>query len=166
LPNGKLHKHPPKRLSNYKKAVKLEEGLTVARLKGELRFKKTQKGLEKSFREHIGRLIDGLPLLETAAVLAATVLIKNCIDGDPNLTERTDVVSIRGMKVFLPIMQTPSLKGIFGEVTERMAGGIDPEIFRWVLSFVLAFIIVKYGGQLIGLLGDTFKLAQFVMMFL
>lgn len=58
MPNGKLHKGPPKRLSNYIKAVKLEEGLTMARLRGKMKFKQGKKALERSVKDHIGKLID------------------------------------------------------------------------------------------------------------
>lgn len=161
----KLLQKPPRKLTNYKKAVKLEEGLTVARQKGTLRFKKSKKGLELSIREHIGKIIDKIDPMDIIAILGFTFIIKQIIieNFEDRIVELIYGKGILGLIAFAG----PTVYGIFQYIRpileakglwpreEEMKKALDIpqiEIFEWILSFALAYIIVKHGGALIGLL--------------
>jgi hypothetical protein len=140
-----MHKKPPKRLSNYKKAVKLEEGLTVARLKGELRFKKSRQGLEKSLREHLGKFIDKIEPLELIATLGLTVIVKTILVD--HYLERLKILhglGVAGWFAAVPVLITP--------ISPEVPQTITSEVADWILAFSIAYCIVKYGGQMLGLL--------------
>jgi hypothetical protein len=164
-----MHKKPPKRLTDYKKATKLEEGLTLARKKGELKFKKSKKGLELSFREHLGKIIDNIgPYVEVSAVLGMTLIVHNIVASDPEVKPKVDVLMQAEKWIFLPSIAFVEWLGarLGTEIMKGLAGPIPAQYFDWILSFVVAYMLVKYGGQLIGLLGDTFKLSSLLLMFL
>jgi len=161
----KLLQKPPRKLSNYKKAVKLEEGLTVARQKATLRFKKSKKGLELSIREHLGKLIDKIDIVDLIAILGFTFLIKQVII--ENFEDRiVELVHGKGILAWIPFAG-PTVVGILEFIRpileargllpteEQMKKALDMpkiEIIEWILSFALAYVIVKHGGALIGLL--------------
>jgi translation initiation factor 2 alpha subunit (eIF-2alpha) len=86
--NLKKYKKPPKKLTNYKKQVKLAEGLEVAKLKGVSRYKATKQGFMNSIKEHFGKAIDRIDPVETAAILGTTILVKAAIDNTPVLAAK------------------------------------------------------------------------------
>jgi len=146
-------RYPPKRLSNYKKAVKLEEGLEFARLKAQDRWKKSTKGFMRSIQDHVGKAIDRIDPLETAAVLGLTFIVHGIIIDEKNVYHE-HLKKIRGMKKLVWGRAAEKL-GISLEewnIPETETADITQEMFDWIISFTLAYCIIKYGGQLLGLL--------------
>lgn len=150
---------PPKRLTDYKKAVKLEEGLTVARLKGELRFKKTKKGLDKSIREHIGKAIDRIDPLEALAVIGLTPAIYIYIKESPklsNLLLSWGWFGAIGIGIGLAFEQFGIPYGL-----EAYGVPLDTKetpqqmLVHLGLALSVSYIIIHHGGQLMGLLEKT-----------
>jgi len=151
----KLLQKPPRKLSNYKKAVKLEEGLTVARQKASLRFKKSKKGLELSIREHIGKLIDKIDALEIAATIGLTFVIRGTILRDPGLLNLA--ASFFESEVYTTVFEHAgiAIQRYLGiptvEVIEKRGFKFE-DWHLWLISFALAYFLIKHGGALIGLL--------------
>lgn len=180
MPNGRLHRinpktgkqYPPKRLTNYKKQVKLAEGLEVAKLKGSLRFKKTLKGIELSAREHIGKLIDKLEPLELVACLGLTLIVKKVIDESEVLRGKLKQIAKPAYGIYFvppedyvgpPQVGTPSARPSYRvfypgpRKTEEAAEayeGLFPDWADWLISFAIAYCIIKHGGQLLGLMKE------------
>lgn len=148
-------------MSNYKKATKLEEGLTVARKKAELKFKKSSKGLELSLREHVGKAIDRLDPLDTAAVFGVTLIVKNLIDKSEEL--RGALIPItRGREWTINVFGS-AIKGtalfpfsllLPASEAEKGYEGMFPDWMDWIIAFAIAYVIVKHGGQLLGLMKE------------
>jgi hypothetical protein len=145
-------------LSNYKKAVKLEEGKVQAQMRGLLKWKKSKKGMELSIREHIGKAIDRLNPLDVAAVIAGTIIIKPILDSSTEVVGRVaNLWKYYGAEL-RPIWETGIQpiwqKGAeqWGVLAPPTAGIWNEEVFKWCLAFFLSYMIVKYGGQLMGLL--------------
>jgi hypothetical protein len=142
-------------LSNYKKAVKLEEGKVQAQMRGLLKWKKSKKGMELSIREHIGKAIDRLNPLDTAVVIAGTMVIKGVIDTSAEVTGKISSLwqqwgAVGMVGLYQPIWQALEVAKQYG--LKGVSGVWNEETFKWALAFFLAYILVKHGGQLMGLL--------------
>lgn len=113
--------------------------LEINRLKG------TNKGFFISLREHIGKAIDKIDPLEAVSVAGLTVTIHQLIMNNETWLAQTTVWNI------------PVTIGAFEAFARAMGGRIvdlsqvdKSEIGVWVSSFVIAFIVVRHAGQLIG----------------
>lgn len=107
-----------------------------------------KKGYIQSFKDHIGRMIDNISLLDVAAVATGTVLIHGLILASPELKNKA--------QTFIPI-------GILGAAgipytmvwQEFFPGKAEPlkdDWPYWIAAFFIAFILVKNGAQILGLL--------------
>ena len=156
-PLGK-HKKPPKRLSNYKKAVKLEEGLQFARLKAEDRWKKSSKGFMRSLQDHVGKAIDRIDPIEAAATFGLTYIIHDLILKTEELKKTLDDITAVPITIDSEKYRI-GLHGYYPEEEAKLGGLVGQSLgwvsvfpMDWLISFSLAYCIIKYGGQLIGLL--------------
>jgi len=157
LPNGKLHKinpktgqrYPPKRLSNYKKAVKLEEGLQFAQFKAQDRWKKSTKGFLRSIQDHIGKAVDRIDPLEAIAVIGMTIIVKQALDTTAVLKEKAQSMFQLHPTELGKLFGVPEID-LLGKPSKELLG--LPDWSMWLVSFALAYCLIKYGGQLIGLL--------------
>lgn len=176
-----------------KKTEKLAEkqayGETLGKLKAEYHFKETKKGWLKSLREHIGKAIDNINMLELGAVLGLTWFIHDRLMMETDLTKTIANIVVASVKEakrieeiikpFEPYFRETSgvwrsiltafLLGVKGEeiigTTQEFLGELKLSpvqrerfgVYTWIISFVLAYIIVKHGGQIIGLGGEIFK---------
>ena len=175
MPNGKMHKGPPKRLSNYKKAVKLEEGLVLARNRGVNKWKSSKKGIMRLIQDRLEKIIDRIDPLETVAVLGTTFIVKTM------LLDRMEEVaklyrgnvggipfgmgliieSVRKEGVTILAIKNPFTGEVIWEWTigeklsesepEALLGGV-PDWYQWIIAFAIAYMIVKHGGELFGAL--------------
>lgn len=178
-PIGNGHK-PPKRLTDNKKAAQRAGMVLTAKLNNLLKWKNTKKGFYYSIRRHIGRWIDQIDPIELAAIVAGTILLKPLVQGEIELVKNlwtrgvnASTLLREGAKnIALPttggLAQQASgileigiaIANMFGikppqaqqqAVQPQEIGSDVPEWFYWLLSFFIAFIVVKYGGQLLGL---------------
>ena len=149
--NKSLQRPPPKR---KKKAKRLEvEAAAVAR---GTEIGKAQahrkKSLIESAKEHIGRMIDNTSLLDVAAVATGTILIHGIIITSPELQQRAATLIPIGLLGAAGIPWTMGLEqlrawGVFGR-----AEPLKDDWPYWIAAFFIAFLLVKNGAQLLGLL--------------
>jgi len=173
--NKSLPKPPPKK---KKKAKRLEvEAAAVARGTeiGKAQAHK-KKSLVESAKEHIGHWIDNIDPLELAATLSLTVIVHGVImTSDSMLTQMANFVS--NVPEAVGGMAQGVLEGIFSKQNWEALGitvseGTEPttqpqpkshyisiledlgitDFYVWVGSFALAFVMIKHGGQIVGLL--------------
>lgn len=149
-----------------KKTRVLAKAQRLGELMAERQFHKN-KSLEESFREHIGKMIDRLDPIEAMAVGSSTLLIHQFILKDTaTLTKVANAFStltyaatqpwmvwLQGMTSYL------GFGWLFGgppqmKTDESLTGNptLD-QLMLWLLSFVIAVMLVKYGGQIFGMLG-------------
>lgn len=155
-----------------KKTEKIAEkqayGETLGKLKAHTHFEQTKKGFLKTIRQYINKLIGNINPLELAAVIATTVLIKQTIDRVEELKnamkEFRTYTQKGGVVIPPPLIGGIGLLRTIGVVTEQITQRMGGETFEWLISFAIAYIIVKHGGQLIGLLGNS--LTQIIKLFL
>ena len=159
LPNGRMHKinpktglhyrYPPKSRSFYKKSVKLEEGLEYARFKARDRWKKSKKGFARSISDHIGKAIDRIDPLEAVAVLGMTIIVKQTLDTTATLKEKAQAMFQMHPTELGKLFGVPEID-LLGKPSKQLLALPDWSI--WIVSFALAYCIIKFGGQLLGLL--------------
>jgi hypothetical protein len=156
-----------------KKKVYVEEkARTKARLQAELEMHR-KKPLEESTKEHIGKIIDNTKVLEIAemvAVAGMTFVVHDVILGTEELLQKVGENYNTFSKAYTTLTGNPSAGQIlagFSIPTETLlalvgvnltkdkttaAPDMNLQVFMWLISFSLAYVIVKHAGQLLGLL--------------
>lgn len=120
-------------------------------LQAELEFHK-KKPLEESAKEHIGKMIDRVEPFEVMAIIGTTIIVRGIISSTPALMEKVKILQhpeflLMGGIGVLAAQYLPLPEGKLKEIVEE-----TPDWFIWLESFAIAYIVVKHGGQLIGLL--------------
>lgn len=146
-----MNKPPPKK---KKKAKRLEvEAAAVARGTelGKAQAHK-KKSLLEIAKEHIGKMIDRIEPFETMAIIGTTIIVHGIIASTPALMEKVKVLQhpefllLGGIGV-VAAQYLPLPEGELKKIAEE-----TPDWFVWLESFAIAYIIVKHGGQIMGLL--------------
>jgi hypothetical protein len=116
-----------------------------------------KKPLEVSLREHIGKLIDNSDPLEIGAVIGLTIIVKLTIDKTEEIRGwlattgglYTEFETIIGKQTLLTWLG--NALGLKPVETEKYEG-MFPDWADWIISFAIAYIIVRHGGAIFGLL--------------
>jgi hypothetical protein len=142
------------------------EGEVLGKLQAEEHFKGTQKGWMKSIRDHIGKIIDRIDPLEVGATVGLTVIIHELIMKTPELYKQAigATEAFAALATWFPRTVIPAVGQIFNitmDATTQEANKqameyqkllTQSEMWIWLVSFALAYILVKHGGQIFGLL--------------
>jgi len=165
-----LLKKPPKKKKKAKRleieAAAIERGRIIGQFQGH-----KKKPLEESLKEHVGHWIDKMDPLELVAMAGMTYTVHEVIVATPALMEAaanvaenpassvwSNIVSSFGsaaIEVFLhmPMQATRALTTATAEPTKKAAAALENllakrEFVIWIISFALAYIIVKHAGEL------------------
>jgi hypothetical protein len=151
--------------------VKEAKAIEEAKLKGQYKAERN-KPLEVSLKEHLGKMIDRIDPLEIGAISGMTILVHHTILTNPALLERlnvligaagkvatepwnvwlTGIMDYLGLGAFAPLsMEQPPLI-VPKEVTDTLS---QNQIISWLVSFAIAFVIVRYCGQILQSLGNA-----------
>lgn len=114
-------------------------------------YQKTElkKPLALSVREHLGKVIDRIDMIELAAIVGTTYLIKTTIYADTSL-----VGKIKGLAK-LPFSElyggsfAPFLESIDMILPKEWTTASEPDVKEWLICFVIAFMIVRHGSELL-----------------
>lgn len=159
-------KRPPKRLTDSKKAAKKAGMVTTAKLNAIDKWKKTQKGFMRSVYSHIGKAVDRIEPLEAIAIVGMTVIVHQTItDNEALLTKVRKIVTGKvltetiferglGVTLFDVAQGKASWEEYFTQerVTKTASPSSEIDVQGWLVSFTIAYCIIKFGGQLLGLL--------------
>lgn len=177
-----LPPRPPKKQKKIKKILKEAEARAQGEILGQYKAH-AKKPWQESLKEHLGHWIDNIDPLELAAVGALTVVVHEAVllldDGTKGRILRWEISSMIAGPVFGTLAEltwfggTPQIPGGHFERTgvttatpqgtlTWIADVVKPgvpvkqqDVWQyWVMSFAVAYLLVKYGGQLIGLLGS------------
>ena len=138
---------PPKR---KKKAKRLEvEAAAVARGTeiGKAQAHK-KKSIIDSMKDHVGHMIDQCSLLDVAAVAAGTLVIHGIIINSPELQSKALTLVPIGVLGLAGVPYTMVWQQLFPGQAEPL----KDEWPYWIAAFFVAFVVVRNGGQLLGLL--------------
>jgi len=144
-------------------------GETIGKAKAESDWKKTQKGFEESLRKHLGHWIDTINPLELTATLGMTFIVKNVIDVTPEITDNllkygwAGAVGLTFGWIFEEYLKKKKKKPVEFPKVETLD---QFEVFKWIISFSIAYIIVRHGGQIMMALGDIVKTLPQLVTFL
>lgn len=156
-------KRPPKKEKKRKKlrldAAAQEEGRLLGQYKAH-----SKKPLLESAKEHLGRMLDSINPLDVVAILGTTCLIKLGIEASESLTAMVVRVYEKHQVRLKATPRRESLMwegpkdimvGLFPEGTSAFLleafGAASSEALEWAISFVAAYMLVKHGGELLGL---------------
>ena len=121
--------------------------LIKAELEAQQAFKDSPKGLKKSIREHLGRIVDRIDIPEMVAIIGVAHLVKSSIDW-------TQIVALEVLPKyeflfpyleFMTGMKAPSI----AELTEKAKGSVQSDAIKWLLSFSASYLIVHNFGALV-----------------
>jgi hypothetical protein len=142
-----------------KKRCRAESKATrLGQLQAEYEFKKAHsiaKKPEDFLEEQVKKTLDKLEpvdLVDLAAMLGMTYIVHGIIASSTELMEKVKVLQhpeflLLGGFGILAAQYLPLPEGTLKKVADA-----TPDWFIWLESFTIAYIIVKHGGQLIGLL--------------
>jgi hypothetical protein len=138
--------------------VKSTEKLAFAGETGRLKAQQKmhqKKPIEESLREHIGKMIDRIDPLETAAVLVGTVIIHDVILGtetlikkfnsNPALTTAANIALtgiLPALGIFQIFMQPFYTAAAIKEVPDLSKLPAN-ELLIWAISFMASFLMVR-----------------------
>lgn len=149
----KLQNKPPKKLKKAKRlevdATAVARGTEIGKIQGQ-----AKKSVEQSLKEHMSHWIDSINPLELFAIGSGTYIVHELIVNTPLLMQKASVFGISAT-----ILGAAGVA--FTYVTEHLNlfGENKPEKLSddwrlWVISFFASFVIVRHGGQLLGLMKD------------
>jgi hypothetical protein len=157
---------PPKKL---RKMVKIEKEATAKRkgeILGELKAYRKQP-LGDILKTLLIKQAEKVDFVEVGAMAGLTLIVHGLILETPAYKQRVLDLTPIGFLGAAGIPYTMFVYGwqeVFGTTAPALT---DESSIYWVYAFVIAFMFVKFGGQIIGGIGDvTTKLATMVGMFL
>ena len=113
-----------------------------------------KKSMLDSAREHIGKMIDRIDPLEVGAVAGLTFVLHETILSTSDLLQKINVTIARNpayvvgvLNPFAGLMLALLPKVSFPEELENIK--TPDSFFLWVVSFILAFIIIRWGAELL-----------------
>lgn len=120
-----------------------------------------KKSLSDSFREHIGKMIDRVDPLEIIAIGASTYLVHGVLLAAQDLINYLVNLPAHALDA-LAQFNTSWLDFIFGPnpnkegnptPTEDITVLGVPSLALWGIAFLISFVIVRYGAQIVQSLG-------------
>lgn len=129
---------------------------------------KGQKRLVASIATHIGNAIDRIEPLEMAAVVGATIIVRNTIMNAPETLGYIRQKALGGelgyfekLLLYGPINwpMFTAARELYGHTEHAVEEAIEKqgEGMIWVISFVVAYLCVKHFGLIVSTLGDIGK---------
>lgn len=164
---------PPKKQKKLKKLLKEAEAIAKGTELGKYKAH-SKKPWQESLKEHLGHWIDGINPLDLAAICATTYLIHGVVITSTTLMQTiTNYVTKtpEGIGLIFGSAVAPffGIPGIVVHYLQQMinisnfskteqnqikAFSQTTDFMIWIVSFALAYILIKHGGALIGMLGS------------
>jgi hypothetical protein len=153
----------PRVKANRLEAEATAFGQTMGVLKAEEHFRNLAKGDKRHIQTHIGKFIDSLASkidpLEAVAVAGTTYLVHQAIMGAPKFLEELKTSPlVKGAAYALnpTFFAVTTIFDILGQATgtqptkEQVQDILkDNELAIWILSFVAAYLVIRYGASFV-----------------
>lgn len=140
-------------------AEKKAFGETIGKLKAEEHFAKTKKGKIRDIKTILKKLVSNINPVDAIAIMGMTVLVKCTIDKSEDLRGK-----LHGLRIeYFPMIWSWS-KPIWEQLEPiEQYEGYAPDWMDWIISFSIAYIIIKHGGALFGMFEKgTLALTQII----
>ena len=129
------------------------EAVKIGSLKAENKVHESKSMLD-SAREHIGKMIDRIDPLEVAAVAGLTFVLHETILSTSDLIQKINTTIAKNpayvvgvLNPFAGLMLSLLPKMNFPDELDNIK--TPDSFFLWVVSFLLAFIIIRHGAELV-----------------
>jgi len=144
--------HPPPRKKKKAKRLEIEaaaiaRGTELGKVQAHAR-----KPWQESLKEHLGHWIDNIQPIDLAAISAGTWLVHEIIINSPELQAKASQYVLAGSLLGLSGVFLQAGLDVFMPTKPKEPLPDDWKI--WVVSFFVSFIIVRHGGQLLGLMKE------------
>lgn len=147
----------PAKKKAYWESKKAEAGKLQADLEHQKKLIK-KMGIFEFIESKIVGALDRLDPMETVAIAATTYIVHGVVMDIKGIPERIDELLKKAPQTMAGTPILGKTLSTFGFVQGAGASVEDTkEIYYWALSFVIGFILVRHGGQIIGLMGDVLK---------
>lgn len=142
-----------------KKTRKLAEAEEVGKLKARVQHRAKTLQNKKQLRvwlvERLERILDKVDPLKTVAVITLTFLIKSSIDWT-NLIK----TGSKGLSILYNILLARWTTAIAEGAKDIEPEDLQDEMLEWVISFIVAYMVIEYGGEMIRAGGDLLNVAK------
>jgi len=158
-------------LTTLKREVRLAAEIAAAVRMGTAQAEQKlheKKSLLDSLREHVGRAVDRVDWLELAAIGGLTYLIHGVLVSTEAFVlkvQEKPLLILGWINVSVPLIllgalgkPSPELQKKMDELAAGIEGKLDLPI--WILSFVIAFLVIRYGMQSIMAQGGFLAVGQ------
>ena len=137
----------PAKKKKYAEAKATRKG----ELQAERDFKRKQKP-EETLQEYLESVMKRLDPFDAVAMVGMTYVVHGIIKGSPELMEKVKVLQhpeflLLGGFGVIAAQYLPLPEGALKKAVEA-----TPDWFVWLESFAIAYIVIRHGGQLVGLL--------------
>jgi len=147
-PSNKKQPRPPPKRKKKAKRLEVEARATSRGMELGKADAHRKKSIIESMKEHVGRMIDNTSLLDVAAVATGTILIHGLILASPELKNKAQTYIPIGILGAAGIPYTM----VWQEFFPGKAEPLKDDWPYWIAAFFIAFILVRNGAQIIGLL--------------
>jgi hypothetical protein len=110
--------------------------------------------LEMEFKRFLKDALAKIEPLEAVAITGMTIIIKGTIDTSEELLEKIKT-PLLAASLISPILVPFLPLALYQQVPEKLKE--VPDWAEWLLSFAMAYVLVKHGGQMFGLLDKGLK---------
>jgi hypothetical protein len=121
-----------------------------------------KKSYFDSIREHIGKLIDKIDVIELASISALTIILQPTVLGIGGFG---DWIGLTEPVPFIDFSH--GIQGVFWYEPEKTEMTKTKEqtayVMSWLMSFVIAFMIVRHGAEILKVFTDIGKFASFLI---
>lgn len=166
----------PAKKKNYFESKAREKGILDAHTEHTAHIFRDKKKMQNYVFDKINSIIDRIEPLEAAAILGATYLIKTVVlDTSEQIVTKIKVASekpvpfgfgyIAGQYIGMIPFLGPIFTGMVDLATHVATGttveqeirktDVLPDVISWLLAFILAYVLVKHGGALLGFMQDA-----------
>lgn len=148
---GLLKKPPPKKQKKIKKILKEAEARAQGELLGQYKAH-SKKPWDTSLKEHLGHWIDNINPLDLAAMGAGTVIIHSLIINSPALMQQAKSYAPSAILTGLLGVTVQAIEEYYRGPVVKLPDPLTDDWKYWVASYFCAFILVRHGGNIFGLL--------------
>ena len=141
--------------------VKSTKACAMAKRKGELEAETKfwdKQPLTKKLKRLLWKKLEEIDALKLAAMAGTTYFVHGIILNSPELMEKASLYAASGMifgAIGITITGIVQATGLFGEDTPKPA--LNDKIEYWMLSAIIAYLLIEHGGELAGMMLDGGK---------
>ena len=145
---------PPRKQKKLKKLLKEAEAIAKGSELGKYAAH-AKKPWRESLKEHVGHWIDNIDPLELAAIGTGTIIIHGLILNTPALKQQAISYAPSAILLGAIGVTVQFLEELWRPKQVKLPDPLTDDWKYWVAAFFVAYMLVKNGGQIVGLLDKS-----------